>query len=207
MKTLPPKKAPASRSGGRISSHQAAVSRSSCKTWQSSSEITGFLYLFYYSPQGMSHNRRVTLRWKTIFSNASEFKGFKGFRRFRRFRRWWYRPSGDEYYSRLRDECSPARHSRQRRISVHGAFETIAVNSSRQEGAAVYRLSSIFYLLSSIVSPQKKTSLKGKSFTVPIRLLLFSPSPHGVHSSGCEGVHARSPRCWMLRRWRNRHRR
>lgn len=199
MKTLPPKKAPASRSGGRISNHQAAVFRSSCKTWQSSSEITGFLYLFYYSPQGMSHDRRVTLYWKTIFLNASVFKGF---------RRRWYHPSGDEYDSRLRDECSPARHSkRQRRISVHGAFETIAVNSSRQEGAAVYRLSSIFYLLSSIFYPAKKTSLKGKSFTVPIRLLLFSPSPHGVHSSGCEDVHARSPRCWMLRRWRNRRRR
>ena len=134
MKTFPPKKAPASRSGGRISNHQAAVFRSSCKTWQSSSEITGFLYLFYYSPQGMSHDSRVTLRRKSIFANAS---GFKGFKRFKGFRGWWYRPSGDEYYS-------------------------------RREGAVVCHLSSIIFL-----SPQKKTSLKGKSFYCAYQAFAF----------------------------------
>ena len=67
--------------------------------------------------------------------------------------------------------------------------------------------SSAIYLLSSFSPHKKRPPLKGSLFTVPIRLLLFSPSPHGVHSSGCEGVHARSPRCWMPRRWRNRHRR
>ena len=34
------------------------------------------------------------------FRGFKRFRGFRGFKRFRGFRGWWYRPTGDEFYSR-----------------------------------------------------------------------------------------------------------